>query len=103
MIEELYNLHLKTNSDITMCSIIRENQNGKEFEKIIYPNKTISQKKIIENTINDNIRDYLWNKLYKKDLFDEIEFPNGKIYEDVLNLYRLYSKANHLTSTDDVL
>ena len=103
MIEELYNLHLKTNSDITMCSIIRENQNGKEFEKIIYPNKTISQKKIIENTINDNIRDYLWNKLYKKDLFDEIEFPKGKIYEDVLTLYRLYSKANHLTSTDDVL
>lgn len=103
MFEKLYNIHLESNSDITMCSIVREDQNGKAFEKIIYQNQTINQKEIIKNTITDNIRDYLWNKLYKKEIFDGVDFPNGKIYEDVLTLYRLYSKANHLTSTDQIL
>lgn len=103
MIDTLYNLHLKTKSDITMCSISREDQNDIPFEKIIFPNKTYKKEEAIAELINDNIRDYLWNKLYKSKLFEDIKFPIGKIYEDVLTLYKLFLKANHVSSTDLIL
>lgn len=37
---------------------------------------------------------YAWNKLYRRDLFDEIRYPVGKTYEDVLTTYRLVEKCD---------
>lgn len=42
----------------------------------------------------------VWNKLYKKELFDNkknIRFPVGKIHEDIYILYKLYYIANKIT------
>lgn len=51
----------------------------------------------------DAIRDFLYekhfatsiqSKIYKKELFNDVEFPVGKRYEDLYTLYRLVSKCN---------
>lgn len=39
------------------------------------------------------INNYAWNKLYKKSLWDGIEFPAGKNYEDALTLYKVFNKT----------
>ena len=36
----------------------------------------------------------VWNKLYRKHLFDSIRFPEGKIYEDVFIMPRLMDAAD---------
>lgn len=35
-----------------------------------------------------------WNKVYKKSLFDEMEFPKGMIYEDVGTVYKMIFNIN---------
>ena len=33
------------------------------------------------------------NKLYKRDLFNDIRFPEGKLYEDIITEYKIFKKA----------
>ena len=39
-------------------------------------------------------------KLYKKELFDEIEFPAGRLHEDLYVTYRLINKCNRFVYLD---
>lgn len=39
---------------------------------------------------------YAWNKLYKKDLFTNIKFPEGKAYEDIITTYNLFKEVNFI-------
>jgi len=35
-----------------------------------------------------------WGKIYKRNLFSQIEFPVGKLYEDISTIYRVILKSN---------
>lgn len=38
-----------------------------------------------------------WGKLYRKELFTEIRYPKGKIFEDNGTTYKLFDKANSIS------
>ena len=42
---------------------------------------------------------YAWNKIYRRDLFRDIRFPKGKVFEDVATLPKLLSKAPRVKTT----
>lgn len=44
-----------------------------------------------------------WNKLYKRELFDEIHFPPGRIHEDEATTYRLFHAGKKLAFLDRAL
>ena len=46
---------------------------------------------------------FIWNKLYKKDLFNDVRFPEGRNYEDLATIYKLYFKAKNIVVTDYTL
>ena len=46
---------------------------------------------------------FIWNKLYKKNLFDKVRFPEGRNYEDLATIYKLYFKAKNIIVTDYTL
>lgn len=37
-----------------------------------------------------------WNKLYKASLFDEIRFPEGKLYEDAATTYKILNQCDKI-------
>lgn len=41
-----------------------------------------------------------WNKLYKKDLFDTITYPCGKLHEDEFTTYKLYLASEKIVYID---
>ncbi len=43
----------------------------------------------------------MWGKLFKSSLFDGIEFPEGRINEDLATIYKVYDKTN-VTAVIDV-
>ena len=45
----------------------------------------------------------VWNKLYKKELFNEIEFPKGKRYEDDFTTYKILGKIHKMVSSNRIL
>ena len=42
---------------------------------------------------------YAWNKIYRSKLFDDIRFPQGKVFEDVWTYPQLLLKANNIATT----
>lgn len=46
---------------------------------------------------------FIWNKLYKKNLFDKVRFPEGRNYENLATIYKLYFKAKNIIVTDYTL
>ena len=41
---------------------------------------------------------YAWNKIYRRELFDGVRFPKGKVFEDVFTLPRLLVKARRIAT-----
>jgi glycosyltransferase involved in cell wall biosynthesis len=42
---------------------------------------------------------YAWNKIYRRSLFDKVQFPKGKKFEDVPTLWQLLQKAKRIRTT----
>lgn len=45
----------------------------------------------------------LWSKIYRRELFEGIVFPAGRVYEDEQETYKLCLKAKRIVETPDVL
>ena len=42
----------------------------------------------------------VWGKLYRKEVFDKVRFPEGKIYEDFAVMYQIFEQADHVVFSD---
>lgn len=95
-IEILYKTLICNNVDISQC--------GYFFHK----NNVISLPPVLQNSVLDKnqslillfedylVRNFLWNKLYKRSLFQNIRFPEGKNYEDVNVMYKLFDQCERI-------
>lgn len=43
---------------------------------------------------------YAWNKVFKKEIFKTIEFPEGKLYEDMVPIYHAFKMAQTIDILD---
>lgn len=43
---------------------------------------------------------YAWNKIYRRHLFDQVRYPEGKVYEDVYVLPKLLRQSPRIMTTD---
>lgn len=46
------------------------------------------------------MKSYAWNKLYRRELFQDISYPPGKCYEDQFTTWRLVLKARNIALSD---
>lgn len=96
MIEILYNNLKNTDSDISVCNYLYYKETKPDFtinnasSDVINFNKIEALKDLISDGVLTN---FLWNKLFKKELFEDILFPVGKIYEDICVLTKIFEKA----------
>lgn len=95
MIEYLYQGCIKKNADISCCGFTNIYEN-KKTEKITIPTQEIvfSKKEALDIHMFSGYIDVVaWNKMYKIELFKDIKFPEGKLYEDILTIYKLIEKS----------
>ena len=80
---------------------------GVVLPQYIYENKPIKKLKIKEKIKCSSNIDALitmlyqkkfdtsaWGKIYKKELFNNVKFPYGKLYEDISTIYKTFLKSN---------
>ena len=102
MYEILYNEIVKNDADISMCQFKRVFEfNKKELSDKIVLSKEVqllnSKETVFKLGRNNSVKYVvLWNKLYKKNLFDNINFKEGIIHEDEYIIHRLLYKGNKL-------
>lgn len=101
MIETLYNLIQHHNADISMCSfcyIGKDNVKQNSYTHSVEVTDKITA--IKELLCDKKIRNFAWDKLYKRELFSDVRFPEGKNFEDIGTTIYLFDKINTLVRVD---
>lgn len=103
MYETLLKLITDNDSDISCCKFFKTADSDEKIP--VNDNETIQSFTNIEGLNNFYTDLYTqtvvaWNKLYKRNLFDNVVYPIGKIHEDEGTTYKLFYKANKITYTN---
>lgn len=105
MFEILYNKAVEKNYDVVACNV-----------NCVYPSKnlgissgvSINSEKLTKEEKKElllNMYTVVWNKIYKKEIFDnkELLFEPNLWFEDVLFLYKLIPYLNSIAYVDETL
>ena len=93
MYKKMYSLCKKYDADICVCGYFREYKDetiSKCSSKGVVYKKEDALRELIKGV---TIQDHAWTKLYKKSLWEHIEYPVGKVYEDIRTTYRVFQEA----------
>ena len=109
-IDTLYYTIKNTYVDCVICNyatIYSEDKtidiNNKPKKELNIDNGIFNNKEILSNLVDGKINMAVWNKLYKKELWKDVRFPVGYVYEDVITIYKIFSKTYNTCITDDLL
>lgn len=104
MYEMLYRALLNDKSDIACCSFEREDS-GFASQRYDIANfggtRTVSRCEVMSKLYA--ISSTAWNKLYKRELFDDIRYPIGKLCEDEYVIHELLWKCNRISVLEEKL
>jgi|SRR5690625_332883 len=112
MYEKLYNLLINNDADLAMCNVEKVYQNQKNFvqkpDPQVFEKESITllnRKEAFENLFNEHnlITVVPWNKLYRKSLFQQVNYPNGKVHDDEFVIHHLIQATRRIIYTDVVL
>lgn len=94
-VEELYYLIKKYNSKISMVDIIRKFDSGKVINNSTYEEYVLNQKDYFEKMLygERDLDNSASAKLYDIKLFDDVRYPDGRLYEDTATTYKLILKC----------
>lgn len=101
MYEILYKNMKIHNADISVCNFIFVHNND-TFDYGKSKNTSIKKGTEAFNMLfkKNNYGNFVWNKLYKHELFNKIRFPYGKNYEDIYVMHKLYYNAKTIVFID---
>ena len=106
MIEKLVKAQTKAKAEICACLFSMETEAGETYADVPkFETKSctgIESLKFLNQPRQDRYV-VAWNKLYKKELFDDIKFPLGKIHEDQWTIHELFFKAKKVAFVSDEL
>lgn len=97
LIEMLYKNLLENNTQIAVGGYIYEDYSGERLMKSKEDYITNSEDAIRRMIMGDDMYIAVWGKIYKKEIFDGIEFPVGQINEDLETTYKLFDKAEKIS------
>lgn len=109
MIEKLYEAIKKYEADVAICGIQRVDQDGKpilhEVKSVLDNQSTWSQSEFWKKWEKDGeaVCVVTWNKIYKKEIFDEIRFDEDKLHEDVFILHKWVEHCNIIAIVSEKL
>jgi len=95
-LKKLFEAADRTDADIVMCDFEHVNKDGCSVEsEHEFPSGLHDNKNDFFCILYSNWRTVVaWNKLYKKRLFSEIRYAEGKIYEDEFIIHYLLAACN---------
>ncbi len=105
-VEAMLNVALKKNADVIISGLIKELDVPQEI--CIHGDKAYSKTSAMKVLGNIFTEDYLAfivavNKLYKREIFDEVQFQTGRLHEDEFAIHRIIDASNIICTVDKSL
>lgn len=98
MIKSLYKSLIRWQAEIAICGYYFTD--GKDWSKAEWYMESCCMDKtegIAELIEDKKMKNYVWNKLYKAELFDDIRFPENKLYEDTYIMHRIFQNCSKVS------
>lgn len=105
--------HLNDNgADIAMCGItkvynanISEHIKGSDKKITNQQIHSFRQEEAFQNLFNEkNLAMVVpWNKLYKREIFKHVRYPDGKVHDDEFVIHHIIQATNKIVFTDAIL
>lgn len=103
MLEKLLEKIEQTDSDVSLCNLCVINLNGNQ-KSTKMPGEMFDKKYLISNYFyNPVVKELLWGpyqKLFKKELLQDIRFKRYALGEDILFVFEVLQKINKLSYVD---
>ena len=94
MYEKMTKAMEEKNADIVVCGTNIDYEDGHTKEKCEKEEKSFNREEaLIELNSFKSFDMAVWNKLYKREVVDKIEFPVGKKSEDYFVMYQYFARA----------
>ena len=105
-ISNLYNAFLETRADLIVSKLVKVYRHGERDINLLCDTNIIrTESNNIENLRNllykKNIDNYPVAKLYRKSILKDLNYPVGRIYEDIKFTYKLIEKCSKITYLDN--
>lgn len=102
MYERLIKVAEITGSDIVNCKYETSYEEKIDIlEEESLEHKVLNVEEALKSLILEkNIRQVVWNKIYRRKILKGIWFEKGKFHEDEFWTYRVIANANHITDLD---
>lgn len=101
---------IKENTDIVLCKFVTQITEGSLCFSTP-PDKAApsikaglyNRKEALCALVDGEITSQAWNKLYRKELWDNTRFPEGQVYEDIATTYRILNLCKSVFVLENVL
>ena len=95
-VEIMLNAMVSQQVDIVICGYFLTDECGNVVLKDCNKTKAVfSTEEALRLLLQDKvIKNYAWNKIYKKCYFDKERFPVGRLFEDIFTTYKIFMKCN---------
>lgn len=101
MLHEMHNLAKKHSADIVLCSLQNINDQGKIIKKLPELHQLPEKIDLTQDfTIFGEMSCFACNKIFKRELFNDISFPKNIHFEDVATIPRLFLKARTVAKSN---
>ena len=100
---------IRENSDIVLCKCTQHETtgpirpNGREKAEPPTTQTRYNRAEALRALADRSINMSVWNKLYRRELWDTVRFPEGHVYEDLDTLYRVFNLCETLCVLDQAL
>ena len=97
MLNTLYNVACETKSDICICDFKYWMEEKSKEKKLGYRIRVYDSENALKEMLSaQKFASHACNKIFKKKLFSNIQFPKGKYYEDLYTIYKVMDIANKI-------
>jgi len=102
MFETMLDSALSQDADIVICSR-QERYPNMEFQMGWQQETVLDKEQAIALLAEDNlVHSYLWDKLWRRELFDGVKIPDLKVFEDMAVMYQLFKRAGRIVCLPDI-
>jgi len=108
MFEQMISAIQESNAELCICGVQWVNEDQSIYTKVAkspIKNEIIDREKAFYKLSDEKDFYYItvWNKLYKKSIFDKIRFPENRIHEDEFLIHHIFNQCSRIVSIKNEL
>lgn len=87
-------------ADLAICCVEKVRKDG-IFRQELGGTLVYSKQKVLYELICDEkVNSFAWNKLYRRELFQDLRYPKGRTFEDTLFTYKIFERVTRVVHVD---